>query len=65
MFQVILVAFSFSYVSTFIFQRSTNERLVEKLFDGKEVYYCGYNVETSMKMWDTKYVYTYGTTSKP
>ncbi len=49
--QVVLVAFSFSYVGTFIFQRGANDRLIDRMFGGQQVYYCGYNNQFFDSLW--------------
>ena len=58
--QVVLVAFSFSYVCTFIFQRGANDRLIDRMFGGQKVYYCGYNSQLFDSLWgqDEDYMYT-------
>lgn len=58
--QVVLVAFSFSYVGTFIFQRGANDRLIDRMFGGQQVYYCGYNNQFFDSLWgqEEDYMYT-------
>ncbi len=57
--QVVLVAFSFSYVGTFIFQRGANDRLIDRMFGGQQVYYCGYNSQFFDKLWEFENNYSY------